>query len=71
MVGHGCRKSVLPVKPRDRRILGPRRGLGGNDRGKRGRRVVARKLAPPEEIEVILVSVVVVNTRHENVAVRD
>src|SRR5712691_1096772 len=49
----------------------PGRRLGRNDCGKCGRRVVARELAPPEEIKVVFVPVVVVNTRHENVAVRD
>src|SRR5215475_10292876 len=57
VIGQGCGKSVFPVKARNWRVLGSCRRFCGDDRREFRRRVVARKLAPPEEIEMVLIAI--------------
>src|SRR6266496_1177815 len=71
MICEGRGERVLPVKARNRRVLWPCGQFIGDRNWERCRRVVARKLPPPEEIEVVLIAIVVVDPEHINITVRD
>ena len=69
MVGERGGERVLPVEARNRRVLWPCGQFISNRNGKLRRGVVARELPPPEEVEVVLVAVVVVDSEHVHIAV--
>src|SRR4051812_5954815 len=70
MICEGRGERMLPVKARYGRVLWTCGLFNGDCNGKLCGRVVARKLPPPEEIEVVLITIVVVDAEHVNITVR-
>src|SRR5258708_20093124 len=69
MVCQCRRERVFVVEPRDRRVLWTCRRFGGDRYRQRRGGVESGELAPPEEIEVILIAPVMVDARHVHVGV--